>query len=155
MRGAISTSSNDRDKKIKSKAKIPPMPEYIKKPCIDKCDKKAIEKELKNVKEKIEGMKKGKIPSGMIIEGSEVKGGVLDAATGLIYQSKLNFEPYIAPEIKRGDPCILYCTIEHEWVHYNDKRIYNINWSMQELTIYLELPAYKREQECLENYLKD
>jgi hypothetical protein len=43
----------------------------------------------------------------------------------------------------------------HEYVHYRDTRMININWTANQFDIFTEFPAYLTEKSCLSTFLDE
>jgi len=53
-----------------------------------------------------------------------------------------------------GDACVDFCTCVHEWVHFTDRRAFDLyRWSSPKIAAFFEIPAYAATIRCLAGYL--
>ena len=57
------------------------------------------------------------------------------------------------PNPQSPDPCVRFCERVHEWVHHTDRRRYNVFWDPGMFQQFTEIPAYRKQADCLESFL--
>lgn len=125
-----------------------------KSPNIRNCDQKLVGAAHASVKRNIGDMLKGIAPSGTQVVAAINRMNSCDPQTGFcvpLLQDKSEFSFTLSESVK--DPCVRYCAILHEWEHFIDERPWNMASSDNDLSIFFELIAYEKQEQCLRKFV--